>query len=88
LLVIVVGRAIDNAAPPDDPLAPGAAEVVFDPPLPPLPPLPWITPLLTTVILSPGLNADGTKNAKVPVEVLPTVTPGLIVTVILEFPGE
>jgi hypothetical protein len=90
LLVIVVGRAIDNAAPPDDPAPPagiGTTPGGIALPLPPLPPLPWITPLLTTVTVSVGLNAAGTKNAKVLVEVLPTVTPGLTVTVMSELPA-
>jgi hypothetical protein len=46
-----------------------------------------MVPLLITVTVSPGLNAEGTENAEDPVEVLETVIPGLIVTVRSEIPA-
>jgi hypothetical protein len=54
---------------------------VPDAPAPPLPPLPRITPLLIMVIASPVVKLAGTVIAGELVEVLPTTTPELIVTV-------
>jgi hypothetical protein len=93
LFVIVVGLFTYTLLPATEPGLPAVDPPVplpdppEAPPAPPVPPAPRIDPLLTIVIVSVGLNELGTSIAYAGIVELPTVTPGLICTVISVVPA-
>jgi hypothetical protein len=82
LFLIVIAELTDSARPPPLPPDPATApSAMYPEPAPPLPPMPTINPLF--INSTPPGNDPFTVNAGVPVELLLTNTPLLIVAITL-----